>query len=50
MPYTKVQKCQYINQKQDIYFLTSYIFRFFLNLRKLNKITKSIKSINLKTN
>ena len=26
------------------------IFRFLPNLRRLNKITKSVKSINLKTN
>ena len=36
----------YINQ--DIY--PRVIFRFLPNLQRLNKITKSLKSINLKTN
>ena len=39
----------YIYQKYDIYFMR-IIFRFLPNLRRLNKITKSVESINLKTN
>ena len=45
-------KCQITFIKnQDIYLLKSYkvIFRFLLNLQRLNKITKNAKSINLKT-
>ena len=37
--------------KQDIYFSASYIsFWFLASLRRLNKIMKSVKTINLKTN
>ena len=41
-------QCQYIYiyQKQDVYYLTSYISVSFPNLRRLNKITESVKSIN----
>ena len=35
----------YIYQKQDIYFLTSYIFRFFPNLRRLNFFFYSVLAI-----
>ena len=46
-----VQKCQnmYIKNKTLI-FPRVFIFRFLPNFRKLNKITKSLKSINLKSN
>ena len=43
-------KCQNICiKKQDIYSF-KVIFRFLPNLQRLDKIAKSVKSINLKTN
>ena len=36
--------------KNKIFITQRVIFRFLPNLRRLNKITKSIKSTNLKTN
>ena len=40
---------KYIYQKQDIYY-SRVIFRFLPNLRRLNKIMKTVKSANPKTN
>ena len=40
-----------IYQKENKTFITQrVIFRFLANLQKLNKIMKSVKSTNLKTN
>ena len=47
-----IQMSKYIYKKQDIYTFAylKVILRFLPNLQRLNRITKSVKSINLKTN
>ena len=48
MSSTKMSTYMYI--KNETFISKRVIFRFLPNLRKLNKITKNVKSIHLKTN
>ena len=48
-----MSKSKYMYKKPRHLFILIYskvIFRFLSNLQRLNKITKSVKSVNLKTN
>ena len=48
--YIYINKYIYIYIKNEIFISKGVIFRFLPNMQRLNKITKSVKSINLKSN